>query len=111
MEGPDGFQILVGRSSRQNDYLTFTLARGDDLWFHARDIAGAHVILRTAGRAPTPAAIQRAAELAAYYSSARHNTRVLVDYTLCRHVRRRPGGRPGQVFYRRETTIVAVPRP
>lgn len=111
VEGPDGFQILVGRNSRQNDYLTFTLARGDDLWFHARGTAGAHVILRTAGRAPTPAAVQRAAELAAYYSSARHSTRVLVDYTLCRHVRRRSGGRPGQVFYRRETTITVAPRP
>lgn len=111
VEGPDGFQILVGRNSRQNDYLTFTLARGDDLWFHARGTAGAHVILRTAGRAPTPAAIQRAAELAAYYSSARQDTRVLVDYTLCRHVRRRPGGRPGQVYYRHETTIAVAPRP
>ncbi len=111
VEGPDGFPILVGRNSRQNDYLTFTLARGEDLWFHARGTAGAHVILRTTGRTPTPAAIQRAAELAAYYSSARQDTRVLVDYTLCRHVRRRPGGRPGQVYYRHETTIAVAPRP
>ncbi|MBC7241339.1 MAG: NFACT family protein [Anaerolineae bacterium] len=111
MEGPDGFQILVGRNSRQNDYLTFTLARGDDLWFHARGVPGAHVVLRTAGRTPTPAAIQRAAELAAYYSRARQDTQVLVDYTLCRHVRRRAGGRPGQVYYRNETTIAVAPRP
>jgi predicted ribosome quality control (RQC) complex YloA/Tae2 family protein len=111
VEGPDGFQILVGRNSRQNDYLTFTLARGDDLWFHARGVPGAHVILRTAGRTPTPAAIQRAAELAAYYSRARQDTQVLVDYTVCRHVRRRAGGRPGQVYYRNATTIAAAPRP
>lgn len=111
IEGPDEFQILVGRNSRQNDYLTFTLAREDDLWFHARGTAGAHVILRTAGRTPTPAAIQRAAELAAYYSRARQDARALVDYTLRRHVRRRSGNRPGQVYYRNETTIAVTPRP
>ena len=109
---PDGAAILVGRNSRQNDRLTFKMASGNDLWFHARGIAGAHVILRTAGQEPSEEAIQRAAELAAYYSAGRQDARVQVDYTLRRHVRRQPGGaRAGQVFYRHEQSRVVQPKP
>jgi predicted ribosome quality control (RQC) complex YloA/Tae2 family protein len=105
------FTVLVGRNSRQNDRVTFKLANGDDLWFHARGVAGAHVILRAAGRDVPDAALLRAAELAAHYSAAGRDARVEVDYTLRRHVRRQPGGAPGQVFYRHEQTLIVQPRP
>ena len=105
------FTVLVGRNSRQNDRVTFKLASGDDLWFHARGVAGAHVILRTAGRDAPETAVLRAAELAAHYSAAGRDARVEVDYTLRRHVRRQPGGAPGQVFYRHEQTVAVQPRP
>ncbi len=105
---PGGRVILVGRNSRQNDRLTFHTARPDDWWLHARGVPGAHVILRADGPV-AEADLRRAAELAAYYSAGRGEASVVVDYTLRRHVRRRPGGGPGQVLYRREQTLTVKP--
>ncbi|MGE5529108.1 MAG: NFACT family protein [Patescibacteria group bacterium] len=104
----DGCEILVGRNSRQNDHLTFTLAGPGDIWLHAREIPGSHVIVKTAGYArPPEATLRQAALLAAYYSGARGGTKVPVDYTARRHVRKRAGGRPGLVTYDHfETAIV-----
>jgi predicted ribosome quality control (RQC) complex YloA/Tae2 family protein len=106
----DGFAILVGRNSRQNDAVTFRRAKGDDWWFHARGVPGAHVIVRSQGREMPPDTIQRAAELAAYYSQLRHETIVLVDYTRRRHVRRVRGAAPGLVTYSQEQSIRIAPR-
>ncbi len=108
---PDGFVILVGRNSRQNDELTFRVAAPDDLWLHARDVPGAHVIIRSQGRSVPPSTIQRAAELAAYYSAARDESSVIVSVVPRRRVRRQPGGRPGQVTYTGEETVRVRPRP
>jgi predicted ribosome quality control (RQC) complex YloA/Tae2 family protein len=102
-------EILVGRSARQNDAVTFDLAAPQDLWFHARQIPGAHVILRVAGRSPTREALLQAATLAATYSQARGATTVPVDYTLVRNVRRIKGGKPGLVHYSGETTLQVHP--
>jgi predicted ribosome quality control (RQC) complex YloA/Tae2 family protein len=106
----DGLGILVGRSSRQNDEVTFRRAKGDDWWFHARGVPGAHVIVRSQGAELPPDTIKRAAELAAYYSRSRNETAVLVDYTQRRHVRRIPGAAPGLVTYKQEQTIRITPR-
>ncbi len=108
---PDGFTILVGRNSRQNDELTFRIAAPDDLWLHARGVPGAHVIVRCQGHPVPPATIQRAAELAAYYSAARDEPEVMVSVVPRRRVRRQPGGRPGQVIYTGEETVRVRPRP
>jgi predicted ribosome quality control (RQC) complex YloA/Tae2 family protein len=105
----DGMEILVGRSARQNDAVTFDLAAPQDLWFHARQIPGAHVILRVAGRPPTRQALLEAATLAASHSQARGATTVPVDYTLVRNVRRIKGGKPGLVHYSGETTLQVHP--
>jgi predicted ribosome quality control (RQC) complex YloA/Tae2 family protein len=105
----DGMEILVGRSARQNDAVTFDLAAPQDLWFHARQIPGAHVILRVAGRSPTREALLQAATLAATYSQARGATTVPVDYTPVRNVRRIKGGKPGLVHYSGETTLQVHP--
>lgn len=108
---PDGFTILVGRNSRQNDELTFRTATPDDLWLHARGVPGAHVIVRCHGHLVPPATIQRAAELAAYYSAARDEPEVIVSVVPRRRVRRQPGGHPGQVIYTGEETVRVQPRP
>jgi predicted ribosome quality control (RQC) complex YloA/Tae2 family protein len=107
---PDGFAILVGRNSRQNDEVTFRRAQGDDWWFHARGVPGAHVIVRTAGRELSPDTIRQAAELAAYYSRLRTEADVQVDYTQRRHVRRIPRAAPGLVTYSQEQTIRVTPK-
>ncbi|GAB4572090.1 MAG: NFACT RNA binding domain-containing protein [Anaerolineae bacterium] len=106
----DGFQVWIGRNSRQNDQVTFSRAGADDLWLHARAVPGSHVIIKTGGREVPEAVIQRAAELAAYYSAARDETRTLVDVTQRRYVRKIGGGKPGMVTYRNETTREVTPR-
>ncbi len=105
----DGFQIVVGRNARQNDYVTFDLASPADVWLHARDVPGSHVIIRAAGRGLTPQALQEAAQLAAYHSAARQASTVLVDYTLRRFVRRARSGAAGQVTYVKEQTVSVRP--
>jgi len=105
----DGMEILVGRSARQNDTVTFQLAGSQDLWFHARQIPGAHVILRNGGRPPNPETLQQVAALAAYHSQGRASTTVPVDYTAVRNVRRIKGGKPGLVHYSGETTLNVRP--
>ncbi len=107
----DGFQILVGRNSWQNEALTFKDSRGQDIWLHAQGIPGSHVVIRSDGRTVPEATLRRAAQLAAYYSSGRLEKKLPVDYTLRKNVRRRPGGRPGQVVYRDHATIVVTPSP
>jgi predicted ribosome quality control (RQC) complex YloA/Tae2 family protein len=106
----DGFRILVGRNSRQNDEVTFRRAQGDDWWFHARGVPGAHVIVRAEGQPLPPGTLCRAAELAAYFSRSRDEREVTVDYAWRRHVRRIPGAAPGLVTYSHEQTIRVAPR-
>lgn len=108
-ELPDGHTVRVGRSARENDHLTFDVARPDDLWLHARGMPGAHVILSTSSGAATDAAIEGAARIAAHYSAGRDAGKVPVDVTRRRFVRRIRGGRPGQVLYSNERTINVAP--
>ncbi|MGC9335031.1 MAG: Rqc2 family fibronectin-binding protein, partial [Anaerolineae bacterium] len=105
LASPDGLTILVGRNSRQNDEVTFRRAGGDDWWFHARGVPGAHVIVRAGGDRLPERTIRRAAELAAFFSRMRNEPDVLVDYTQRRYVRRIPGAAPGLVTYTQEQTI------
>jgi predicted ribosome quality control (RQC) complex YloA/Tae2 family protein len=106
---PGGSHLLVGRSNRDNDHVTFKVAGPDELWFHARGVPGAHVILRTGGRPATDAEIEAAASAAAYFSAARGAARVAVDYTARKHVRKPRGSKPGMATYERETTVQATP--
>ncbi len=105
-----GHTILVGRNNRQNDYITFKAAVRRDTWFHVRQMPGSHVILKEAPYPPPPEDIEEAAFLAAYYSRGRESGAVAVDYTEVRHVRRRPGGKPGFVFYENYETITVNPQ-
>ncbi len=109
MQSHDGFTVLIGKNSRQNEEVTFHQATSNDIWLHARGVPGSHVIIKAAGRDVPRPTIERVACLAAYYSQARGSTSVPVDYTLQRHVRHMKGGGPGMVIYEREKTLYAEP--
>ncbi len=100
-----GFEIIVGRNARQNEQVTFDLAKADDLWLHARGAPGAHVVIRSGGQAVNDETLRMAAQLAAYYSKLVGERVATVIVTPRRFVSRAPGGRPGQVLVRQEETI------
>jgi predicted ribosome quality control (RQC) complex YloA/Tae2 family protein len=108
----DGAVAYVGRSPIENDRLTFSFARPGDLWFHARGIPGAHVILKMAQARAIPSAAQigLAATLAAGHSRAADAAKVEVDYTQRKHVRRQGAGKPGLVWYTDFKTVLVQPR-
>ena len=106
---PEGMIIWVGRNSRQNDEVTFNRGRPEDTWLHARGVPGAHIIIKNGGRPIPQRVLQQAANLAAYYSAARSDGRVLVDVTERRHVRKIKGGKAGMVTYRHEQPMMAIP--
>lgn len=101
----DGFTILAGRNSGQNERL-LKEARGEDTWLHAKDLPGSHVLIVSGGRPVPPATLEEAARIAAFYSQARGKP-VRVDYTLRRLVRKTPGAGPGQVHYTGEKGLLA----
>lgn len=103
-----GVEIVVGRNARQNEQVTFKLARPSDLWLHVRGAPGAHVVVRTSERTPEEEDVLAAAQLAAYHSSRRGERKVDVIVTERRWVSRAPGGRTGQVVVSRER-VVRVP--
>jgi predicted ribosome quality control (RQC) complex YloA/Tae2 family protein len=103
---PAGREIVVGRNARQNEQVTFGIANADDLWLHARDVPGAHVVIRSGGQPVDDESVRLAAQLAAYYSKRRGDRAVPVAVTTRRFVARVPGGRPGQVYIRNEETVV-----
>ncbi|MDR1481412.1 MAG: NFACT family protein [Synergistaceae bacterium] len=107
-----GSVIFCGLSSKGNQYVTFRLARGDDLWFHAQGLPGAHIILRFNSK-PEPDLMERvltiAAACAAYHSKGKDGGGVRVDHTLRRYVRAIPGGSPSHVTYREQRTIQVDP--
>lgn len=105
----DGLPIYIGRTARQNEEVTFRIARPTDLWLHARDIHGAHVIIRAEN--PPERTIAEAAALAAYYSQARNDAAVEIDLCRRRAVRKIPGGPTGLVSYHPERTLRVKPQP
>lgn len=102
---PSGFDILVGRGSSDNDVLTFKVANKNDWWFHARQIRGSHVVLRTSNREPQRADILKAAQLAAVNSKAKHSGIVVVQYCQRKHLSKPKGSSPGTVLVHQENTI------
>ncbi len=104
---PDGCLIQVGKNNLQNDWLTLKAADKSDLWFHVQKSHGSHVVARC-GREDREA-VEAAALLAAWYSSARDSANVPVDYTLVRYVKKPSGARPGMVIYTDYKTIYVTP--
>ncbi len=108
-QSSSGFIIHVGRNNIQNETLTHKTAFKTDVWLHAQKIPGSHVIISTNGGEADDVALTEAAALAAFYSQARESKKVPIDYTLVKHVKKIPGGRPGMVTYTDYKTIIAEP--
>ena len=104
-----GLRILVGRNNRQNDRLTTKDADKRDIWLHTQKIHGSHVILCTGGAEPDEQSLMEAASLAAYFSQAQGSTKVPVDYTPVRFVKKPAGAKPGMVVYTTYQTMLADP--
>ena len=104
-----GLRILVGRNNRQNDRLTTKDAEKWDIWLHTQRIHGSHVILCTGGAQPDEQSLLEAASLAAYFSQAQNSTKVPVDFTQVKYVKKPAGARPGMVIYTTYQTMLADP--
>ncbi len=105
----EGVVAYVGRSPKDNERLTFLVARPNDYWFHARGVPGAHVIVKAGDGPLSGDQIERAAALAAGNSRGARSTYLEVDYTQRKHVRRQAGGRPGLVWYTDFSTVRVAP--
>ncbi|MCQ2080289.1 MAG: NFACT family protein [Lachnospiraceae bacterium] len=95
----EGFHIYVGKNNLQNEEITFKVANGNDWWFHAKNIPGSHVIVKTEGLELPDSVFEDAAKLAAYYSKAKGQSRIEVDYVRRKEVKHPNGSKPGFVVY------------
>ena len=106
----DGFHMYVGKNNFQNDELTFKFANGKDMWFHAKKMAGSHVIvkLETASELPDKT-YEEAARLSAYYSKGKNAPKVEIDYTERRNLKKPPQAKPGFVIYHTNYSMIIEP--
>lgn len=95
----DGFDIYVGKNNIQNEYLTLKFADGNDYWFHAKNLPGSHVILKTNGNDIPDRTFEEAAQLAAHFSKAEGASKVEVDYVQRKQLKKPAGSKPGYVIY------------
>lgn len=105
----DGFHIYVGKNNIQNDELTFKFAQGNDWWFHAKNMPGSHVIVKTNGELLPDRTYEEAARLAAYYSKGRNQDKVEVDYVEKKSVKKVSGAKPGFVIYHSNYSMNIAP--
>jgi predicted ribosome quality control (RQC) complex YloA/Tae2 family protein len=108
----DGYEIIVGRRAKENDQLTFKVARSYDTWMHAADYPGSHVVVRARGRdEPVPhRTVVEAAQLAAHFSQAAKDSKVAVNYTQRKFVSKPRGAAPGLVYLSSFRTLLVEPR-
>ena len=106
----DGFHMYVGKNNLQNDRLTFKTAGPKDLWFHAKEMPGSHVIVKLEGAEDVPdATYEEAARLAAFYSSGKTSPKVEIDYTRRSNLKKPPQSNPGYVIYHTNYSMIALP--
>ena len=106
----DGFHMYVGKNNYQNDELSFKFANGGDWWFHAKNMAGSHVIVRKEQAETLPdATFEEAGRLAAYYSKGRQAPKVEIDYVQRKELRKPPKAKPGFVIYHTNYSMMCVP--
>lgn len=103
----DGFDMYVGKNNFQNDELTFHFANGNDWWFHAKQMPGSHVIVRTNGKELPDRTYEEAASLAAYYSKGREQDKVEIDYVIKKEVKKPASAKPGFVVYYTNYSMMA----
>jgi predicted ribosome quality control (RQC) complex YloA/Tae2 family protein len=108
--GPHGFEVVIGRNARENDEVTFRVARSLDVWLHAQGVTGAHVVVRSGGRELPAETLRFAAELAAGHAEVGDEDLVLVDHTLRKHVWKVKGMPAGAVHYAHQRTLAVRPR-
>ncbi|MDN3670076.1 NFACT RNA binding domain-containing protein [Echinicola jeungdonensis] len=107
----DGFEILVGKSAKANDEMLRYYSWKDDLWLHAKDVSGSHVIIKYKSGLTFPkTTIERAAEMAAYYSKNKNETLAPVIYTPCKYVRKVKGSPAGAVMVDKEKVVMVPPK-
>ncbi|WP_034416907.1 Rqc2 family fibronectin-binding protein [Candidatus Synechococcus spongiarum] len=110
LRSPGGLRLLVGRNNRQNDRISIQEARRGDLWFHAQEMPGSHVVLKVSEAAGADEKdMQAAADLAAYFSRGRGNSAVAVVSTETRHLQRIPGAGPGVLRFRESRVLWGHP--
>ena len=105
----DGFTVFAGKNNNVNDYLTFKKAAKNDMWLHAKNVPGSHVVIVSDNREISDKAIEEASVIAAYHSRARQSYQVQVDYTFVREIKKPVGAKPGKVIYHKYYTITANP--
>lgn len=105
----DGYDIYVGKNNFQNEELTFKFATGNDWWFHAKKMAGSHVIVKTPDGELPDRTFEEAGRLAAYYSSGKDAPKVEIDYIQKKHVKKPSGSKPGFVVYYTNYSLMAEP--
>lgn len=106
-----GYQVMVGKNARHNDELTLKVANKNDLWLHAKDVAGSHVVIRDqAGKKIPRDVIEAAAQLAAWFSKRKTDSLCPVIYTPKKYIRKRKGDPPGAVVVEKEEVIMVVPK-
>lgn len=105
----DGYHIYVGKNNYQNDELTFKFATGNDWWFHAKKMAGSHVIVKSNNEELPDRTFEEAGRLAAYYSSGRTAPKVEIDYIQKKHVKKPNGAKPGFVVYYTNYSLMIEP--
>ncbi|MDR1640322.1 MAG: NFACT family protein [Clostridiales bacterium] len=105
----DGLDIYVGKNNKQNDELTLRTADPTDIWLHAKDMPGSHVIVKTNGSSPPVKSIEEAALLAAFYSKGKASSNVPIDYCPRRNVKKPSGAKPGFVIYEKYNTAYVTP--
>lgn len=108
-QSTDNVTILVGKNNKQNDALTTKLSSPEDIWLHTKDIPGSHVIIKASIDMVSDQTLLEAAELAAYFSKARMSSKVAVDYTIRKNVKKPSGAKPGMVIYVNQTTVYVTP--
>lgn len=108
----DGYRIYVGRNSKNNDELSLHFAKKEDMWLHAKDVAGSHVVIRNPGGKPVPTPVlEYAASLAAYFSKRKGEELVPVTYTPKKYIRKTRHLAAGEVIVEREEVVLIEPRP
>ena len=105
----NGYRVLCGKNNYQNEYITHKLAEHHDYWFHAKNMAGSHVLMITNGEEPPAQDFTDACEIAAYYSKAKGTAAVEVDYLFARGVKKVSGAKPGFVIYHNNWSAVVTP--
>ena len=103
----NGEKVLVGKNNYQNDWLTLKKANKNDYWFHVKNIPGSHVILQDSN--PSETDIKQVAEIAAYFSKAKHSAHVPVDYVQVKRIKKPNGAKPGFVIYTGQHSIEVTP--